>query len=303
MRIDASGRLLIGKTVADSIGTDGIELDGANDRVLITRSDNEPLVLNRKTSDGDIAVFRKDGSAVGSIGTAAGFPYFAAPANFSLMLATTDFRPRTVTGASDNDSAVDLGTSGSRFKDLYIGGDIGHKDASGNARLLYDKSVNLLGNAGTNVEAYNVTASNGIYLGGTAAANLLDDYEEGTWTPTLVGNTSGSATITVSSANYTKVGNKVFAACYIGTIDLSNDTIVGSMRIGGLPFSGASRYTQAVSIMYQTISTAYPNLSGYVQTNQIEINQNTTTTTLARSDCVSTSSRAIMIGVTYITSL
>ena len=136
---------------------------------------------------------------------------------------------------------------------------------------------------------------------GSSSSNTLDSYEEGTWTPTVVGGTSGLAPITVVTANYTKVGNKVFAACYIFPIDLSTDTIVGPMRIGGLPFSGASRYTQAVSISYQTISTAYPNLSGYVQTNQIILNQNTTTTTLDRSDCVSISGRTIMIGVTYIT--
>ncbi len=65
----SGGSLLVGKTVADSIGTDGIELDGANDRLMITRNNNEPLVLNRRSSDGAIVIFRKDGAAVGSIST------------------------------------------------------------------------------------------------------------------------------------------------------------------------------------------------------------------------------------------
>jgi len=82
------------------------------------------LALNRKSTDGALLNFSKDGAPVGSIGTDSGFPYIAAPANFSLMLATTDIRPRTVTGASDNDASIDLGTSGARFKDLYLSGKV-----------------------------------------------------------------------------------------------------------------------------------------------------------------------------------
>ena len=49
--------------------------------------------------------------------------------------------------------------------------------------------------------------SGGMYLGGTTSANFLDDYEEGTWSPTmLVGMTGTISTIT---ASYTKIGRKV----------------------------------------------------------------------------------------------
>ena len=54
------------------------------------------------------------------------------------------------------------------------------------------------------------TAGNGIYLGVTSAtsSNLLDDYEEGTWTPTW---SSGFTSISygLQRASYTKVGNVV----------------------------------------------------------------------------------------------
>jgi hypothetical protein len=48
----------------------------------------------------------------------------------------------------------------------------------------------------------------GYYVGGTAAANLLDDYEEGTWT--LTDESGASMSLTVYVAEYTKIGNKVF---------------------------------------------------------------------------------------------
>jgi hypothetical protein len=49
------------------------------------------------------------------------------------------------------------------------------------------------------------TASKGIYLGVTTAtaSNLLDDYEEGTWTPII-----NSGTYTLITAKYTKIGNQ-----------------------------------------------------------------------------------------------
>jgi hypothetical protein len=48
----------------------------------------------------------------------------------------------------------------------------------------------------------------GYYVGGTAAANLLDDYEEGTWT--LTDESGAGMSLTVYVAEYTKIGNKVF---------------------------------------------------------------------------------------------
>jgi hypothetical protein len=68
MRLMTQGSLLIGKTVVDNT-TDGIRLDGTNNFVSFVRDGGEPLLLNRKTSDGALITFRKDGSNVGVIGT------------------------------------------------------------------------------------------------------------------------------------------------------------------------------------------------------------------------------------------
>jgi hypothetical protein len=65
MRISSLGTVLVGKT-SEGTGTDGIELN-RNDVIVATRNNDAPLILNRRTSDGDITVFRKDNAAVGSI--------------------------------------------------------------------------------------------------------------------------------------------------------------------------------------------------------------------------------------------
>ncbi len=65
MRIDSNGTVLVGKT-AEGTATDGIELN-RNDVLVATRNGDAPLILNRRTSDGDIALLRKDNTTVGSI--------------------------------------------------------------------------------------------------------------------------------------------------------------------------------------------------------------------------------------------
>jgi hypothetical protein len=84
----------------------------------------------------------------------------------------------------------------------------------------------------------NIEVSGGIYLGGTAAANLLDDYEEGTWTPEYEGQTTdGSFTYDLQSGYYTKIGNLVTATFYLRT-DAVVSAAAGDLQIVGLPFAG-----------------------------------------------------------------
>jgi len=79
-------------------------------------------------------------------------------------------------------------------------------------------------------------AAGGItFNGDTAAANALDDYEEGSWTPT---DTSGAGlSLTIGTTDYIKIGKQVtcFAAItYPSTADAT------ALRIGGLPFSAGT---------------------------------------------------------------
>jgi hypothetical protein len=69
-----------------------------------------------------------------------------------------------------------------------------------------------------------------------ADSNVLDDYEENTWTPDLqFGGAKVGITYTVQGGKYTKIGNKVTVT---GTITLSsNGSSTGAATIAGLPFS------------------------------------------------------------------
>lgn len=81
---------------------------------------------------------------------------------------------------------------------------------------------------------------NGVTLGTAAgtynAANTLDDYEEGTWTPTYAGTTAaGSFTYDIQEGYYTKIGNVVTVTGRLRTDAASGAT--GNAYIDGLPFT------------------------------------------------------------------
>jgi len=77
-----------------------------------------------------------------------------------------------------------------------------------------------------------ITSTAGITFGSdTAAANVLDDYEEGNWTPTA---DQGLSSFTITSAKYAKVGRFVFAQCFLSSLSGKDSNQV---KIGGLPFN------------------------------------------------------------------
>ena len=211
MTLDSSGNLLVGST--ELLPADN-SIEGMTYRnglsLQVFRDAGAPVVFGRGSSDGDVAVFSKDGTTVGSIGTFGGRIVFAdSPSGVTIDDAANTFRTINASNGGARDGATDLGDASNRWKNLYLSG--------------------------------------GVYLGGTGSANKLDDYEEGTWTPTII---SDNATATLTGAgSYVKIGAMVhirFSAYHVDLSALTN----GSIRLGGLPFSTSGE--QAFPIMIDT---------------------------------------------------
>jgi hypothetical protein len=85
------------------------------------------------------------------------------------------------------------------------------------------------------------TAGKGICLGVTSNtdANTLSDYEEGTWTPSLSVVPSGVTLGTVTTANYTKIGDRVFISMTCIILSSSDPAPTADMRMIGFPFANA----------------------------------------------------------------
>ena len=74
---------------------------------------------------------------------------------------------------------------------------------------------------------------------GSTNSELLDDYEEGNWTPVLEGSgTTSGVAYSRRQGRYTKVGDKVFVNFHIVLSD--EGSISSTAKISGLPFSGNS---------------------------------------------------------------
>ena len=116
-----------------------------------------------------------------------------------------------------------------------------------------NRAITLPDAAGALVVSGTTPSLNGITFPATqsasADANTLDDYEEGTWTPTIIGDgTAGTASYGTRTGSYVKVGQLVQYNLYL---DYSSGTGSGNLQISGLPFNTNNNTTfPAVSIGY-----------------------------------------------------
>ena len=234
MTLDSSGNLLVGKTATGYNTNAGTEL-WSNGFSAFTRDDAIVSYYNRKTSDGDIVQFLKDGSTVASIGVDSGdnITFGATSGGGSGLFmfgagGTSPFILPMKEGAL-SDNTVTLGDNARRFKDLYLSG--------------------------------------GVYLGGVGSANFLSDYETGTFTPAFQSITN--PTYVAQTGYYIKIGSFV---SYHYRIEWSAGTSIGAI-VNGLPFTarnGQDEYPMTSNVYHDqslTYSGSRTTAIGYVFKN------------------------------------
>ena len=165
MRIDSEHFVLIGKTSSANVYTTaGIDMRPSG-TIFATRDQATSLVLSRTTNDGEILNFRKDGSTVGSIGTASTALYISND-DTGLQIyggASIDqIVPCNATGAT-RDNAIDLGKPTGRFKDLYLSGTLTNDGTGG-------ISIDTSGNVGIG----NSSPTRNLTVGDTAASSAIN---------------------------------------------------------------------------------------------------------------------------------
>ena len=125
-------------------------------------------------------------------------------------------------------------------------GSIRWADAGDNAmgRIQYDNSTDVMTFHTSNATRIRLDSDGGIKFGSdTAAANALDDYEEGTWTPAFKAqNNSSNADTQVNDARYTKIGRHVTVIAYIKLTAHASGTTGGIAYITGFPFTNVSEH-------------------------------------------------------------
>ena len=108
----------------------------------------------------------------------------------------------------------------------------------------------------------------------TSSAHLLDDYEEGTWTPGVEGLvTPGTYTISTAVGTYTKIGNQV---TIVGRMDTITETVAGSssVQITGLPFASATNAVYSIGTIELSnwnIDNATNSLNCFALNNAVKL--------------------------------
>jgi hypothetical protein len=235
------------------------------------KSDNSNLILNADGASKEVKIQR----------------------NGTQVLATTS-TGIDVTGVTTTDGLTssgnitfDNGNSSVSIKSDGADGSYIQFGSNEYLRFLYDNGAS---------ESIRLIDGGGItFNGDTTAANALDDYEEGTWTPSLG---AGSATV---SGKYIKIGNQVTVECELHTFSDTFSTNV--VAIWGLPFTNNTQ-AGAATVLFNNLNTdtGYSNIVGYIYPSNslfrlYEVGDNINQNTQTHVDLTSTTN--IKITATY----
>jgi hypothetical protein len=169
------------------------------------------------------------------------------------------------------------GAAGTHQWDVYLNGEnLRISDNTvGDAALVVDTRASFGGHVTASGNFVVATAGNGIDFSatsngsGTTTSELLNDYEEGTWTPVIRGDaTAGTYELSSTNATYTKIGRQVTLAAQITLAGSITGGGSGYLQITGAPFTKGNNMafvgaTQLVGVDFtgQYVSVKFVSVS------------------------------------------
>jgi hypothetical protein len=302
VRIDSSGRVLIGTTTEGHSSGNGLTIASTGSAGITVRSGTSSdgsLLFSDGTSGADeyrgyvqynhtnnLMDFGTDGSRRMRIDSSGrvliGTTNAVIIGNGGIALKGADGRiDASANGGSSAlfDRRTNDGDIVGLYKDGSAVGSIGTNSGgtyfagNGSSLLSYGDAVlprsttggsrNGIVDLGNSANVFNnLYINGGAFIGGTGSANKLDDYEEGTFTVTLTGADFGSYN---QSAFYTKIGQQVFFNYYTGAFDIANAGNTAGFT--GLPFTSANNAQQYGLFLYVHGSAITSSRGGYVIKN------------------------------------
>ena len=155
-----------------------------------------------------------------------------------------------------------IGNGDSSARSALIRNDNGASnfDIISSASPTASKNMRFFTHDDASAERMRIQAGGGIsFNGDTAAANALDDYEEGTFTPYFYNDNNGEwAGKTTASGNYTKIGDTVHLYGYVTFTSKAGSS--GTLRIRNFPFVSSPNN---ISVPVVSHSNLIPDTSNY----------------------------------------
>ena len=163
--------------------------------------------------------------------------------NTGLSFSGNLYLPVDGTGTLTN-GVVSIGSSSYRYNDIHIAGNVIPGTAA--------KGVNFTAN----------TPAAGM------TSQLLNWYEEGTWTATIRGSgTAGTYEIATNFCQYTRVGRQVTLTAYILTAGTVTGGGTGYAQITGLPFAKANNSQATGAVLFDGITFTDQPIVSFITTN------------------------------------
>ena len=256
LRINSSGQVMI--------GTDTPTSNQAAQALTIAlqNNGNTGITLRSGTGGGDLnegSIFFSD--ATSGAGEYAGYLQYSHASNYFRIgvnsvervritsdgyfgIGMTPAAPLHVTGSTADTLRI---TNGSNTSIYYK---IGRNHLDGKLEFRGTQSGDeAYSFGGVSGEKIRFQPAGGIsFNGDTAAANALDDYEEGTWTPTCV-----TGTLSYGHQSYTKIGRMVYVTTYVN--NFSDRSSSSAVEITGLPYAPANESDVGACVFYRVDHT------------------------------------------------
>ena len=274
--VDTQGRVTAAANVASGGGSPGgsttqVQYNnaGAFDGITGATTNGTALTLTGAILNGTIGATTPSTGAFTSVTSTGGTNF----QNIRLTNVATDATSKyagvvsTHYTTANRPVAMVLGFNDASVNNVYLGG--GQAGVNAATNILFYTASNSNTNIGTQrVEINNagtLIPSGLVDISGASAgqikfpatqnasadANTLDDYEEGTWTPSVT-SAGGTLTAHTSTGTYTKIGRSVTVT--FSSIITTPGTASGTMSISGFPFTNGNNY-QAPTLCREMTNT------------------------------------------------
>jgi hypothetical protein len=224
-----------------TVDTSTLKVDSTNNRVgILTASPRSPFALDVL---GNVAL----GDSTTTTGLRLKLDCLGTAGNVAIMSFATAGTNKAFFGLSggylgdastDAIVATDAAGAGIRFFVADTGVEVARFNSTGNLAFANGKGIDFSAVTGGT---------------GTATANVLNDYEEGTWTATLNGTVADPTIPVTTTGRYTKIGRVVSISAFFSSVITTGAS--GRIQITGLPFTNNSSIVTVGTAAFNKMAT------------------------------------------------